>query len=202
MNLKFIYRRLNFSVMFFENSTFGNTKLVYDLTFIILSIEFDSAKKKEDLKDLSVGIRFAEKCLIIHPINGIVGRKDKNSRDSSKPRPSAKSGKLNVSLPFTSSNEADDEATDDGMQSNWSLLRESKVFTSSRTERAQSSRRETVPSSNVNSAVSIFGSKTERFECTPACLAEKFAKNLIKYELQRESELIGSSSNCFTRKFF
>lgn len=183
--------------MFFENSNFGNTNLVYDLTFIILSVEIDSARKEEDLKGLSVGIRFAEKCLIIQPGNGIVGRKDKNSRESSKSRPLAKSEKLNVSLPFTSSNEADDEATDDGKQSNWSLLRESKVFTSSRSERAQSSRRETVSSSNVNSAVTYFGSKTERFECTPACLAEKFAKQLIKYELQRDSKLIGSSLICF-----
>lgn len=91
-----------------------------------------------------------------------------------------------------SMNEADDEATD----AKESIARRAtgKSLQASQKAHSQSCSRHhrSTQATSSSSSNAIFGSKTQRFNCSPCCMSEKLANHRIKYEILQNTKLIGS----------
>jgi hypothetical protein len=197
-----------------QGSNFCDTKLLYDLTFKIVSIEFSDEDNKTDQSDMCVVARFAEKCVQIVPYKGEdVDESEQAGKEQSTRDVSRKSSKGPSTKPSRDSSKKPSQAPSDA--SSKSIRQSSKPRASEKAEAAPSneadeevtdvgsrpsrkSTKDSEPSKSARQttqrkpASDIFGSSTERFEGTPFCLCEKLTKHCIKYEIvTRDGQLIG-----------
>lgn len=111
---------------------------------------------------------------------------EKTNENLTKQRDRPDSESVNESV-IESMNDGDDDATDESQifQKTKSLIKNSKLRQRSQLERSTQFPSDT----HLNST---FGSKKQRFDCTPCCMSEKLANHCIKYEvLQNDGQLIG-----------
>lgn len=164
----------------------SDSKQRYQIDFKILAIDL---KEEDEHKDnLSITVRFADKCFTIKPgdVSEDEGRsRGESSRSTKSSRSSSRSSKKSDNLPSRGSvNDANDEF------SNVSGAR-SKESRKSKTRKSENCK----DTSQAPGNVSIFGSKTICYESSPTSLSEKMANHCIKYEILNCGHLIGMNLN-------
>lgn len=162
-----------------------SSKQEFELTFKILEINLED-EENSNYDDLKASVRFAEKCFVIKHCEGTEPRNEAHRESTS----SSKSAKLQstkneckdkreTTTSRRSGNESDDVATGESVGNSFYSKRQSD---------------HSLPSWRASStSEGIFGSNTERFECSAHSLSEKLANHCIKYEIQRNGNLIGKS---------